>query len=55
MKSRMFVGTYELDLEDATGEVHIAAEGTELEELPTELRVANAVADEHGTLALLAV
>lgn len=46
---------YELDLEEAGGEVHVAAEGTELEELAAELRVANAVADEHGRLALLAV
>ncbi len=45
---------YELDVEDTAGEVHVAAEGTELEELPAELRVANAVADEHGTLSLLA-
>ncbi len=45
---------YELDLDDTTGEVHVVAEGTELEELPGELRVANAVADEHGTLSLLA-
>lgn len=45
---------YELDVEDTTGEVLIAAEGTELEELPAELRVANALADEHGTLSLLA-
>ncbi len=46
---------YELDVEDPAGEVHVAAEGTELGELPEQLRVANAVADEHGTLSLLAV
>lgn len=45
---------YELDLDDATSEVHLTAEGTELEELPAELRIANVVADEHGTLSLLA-
>jgi hypothetical protein len=45
---------YELDVEDATGEVRAAAEGTELQELPAALRVANALADEHGTLSLLA-
>ncbi len=45
---------YELDLEDATGEVRIAAEGTELEELPADQRVANALADEHGSLSLAA-
>lgn len=45
---------YELDVEDPAGEAHVAAEGTELEELPGELRIANAVADEHGTLSLLA-
>jgi hypothetical protein len=45
---------YEIDLEDEAAGVRIAAEGMELEELSAEDRVANAAADEHGMLALLA-
>lgn len=45
---------YEIDADDATGEVRVVAEGMELDELPAEQRVANAIADEHGTLALAA-
>jgi hypothetical protein len=45
---------YEVDLEDEAAGVSIAAEGMELEELPAEDRVANAAADEHGMLSLLA-
>jgi hypothetical protein len=46
---------YEIDLDGAPGDVRIAAEGMELEELPPEERVANAAADEHGMLSPLAV
>jgi hypothetical protein len=45
---------YEIDLADEAAGVRIAAEGMELEELPAEDRVANAAADEHGMLSLLA-
>ncbi|HEY3759984.1 MAG TPA: hypothetical protein VGL37_09490 [Solirubrobacteraceae bacterium] len=45
---------YEIDLADEAAGVTIAAEGMELEELPAEDRVANAAADEHGMLSLLA-
>jgi hypothetical protein len=45
---------YEIDLADEATGVIIAAEGMELEELPAEDRVANATADEHGMLSLLA-
>jgi hypothetical protein len=45
---------YEIDLDDELGAVRIAAEGMELEELASEDRVANAAADEHGMLSLLA-
>lgn len=44
---------YEIDLDDALGEVRIAAEGMELAEVPAEDCVANATADEHGMLSLL--
>ncbi len=45
---------YEIDLTDEAAGVRIAAEGMELEELTVEDRVANAAADEHGELSLLA-
>jgi hypothetical protein len=45
---------YEIDLADEAAGVRIAAEGMELDELPAEDRVANAAADEHGMLSLLA-
>jgi hypothetical protein len=45
---------YEIDLNDEAAGVRIAAEGMELEELADEERIANAAADEHGELALLA-
>jgi hypothetical protein len=45
---------YEIDLADEAAGVRIAAEGMELEELPSEDRIANAAADEHGMLSLLA-
>jgi hypothetical protein len=45
---------YEIDLADEATGVRIAAEGMELEELPDEDRIANAAADEHGMLSLLA-
>jgi hypothetical protein len=45
---------YEIDLDDEAAGVRIAAEGMELEELTAEDRIANAAADEHGELALLA-
>jgi hypothetical protein len=45
---------YEIDLGDEAAGVRIAAEGMELEELAPEDRVANAAADEHGMLSLLA-
>jgi hypothetical protein len=45
---------YEIDLADEAAGVKIAAEGMELEELSAEDRVANAAADEHGMLSLLA-
>jgi hypothetical protein len=45
---------YEIDLADEAPGVRIAAEGMELEELPAEDRIANAAADEHGMLSLLA-
>jgi hypothetical protein len=45
---------YEVDLDDETAPVRLAAEGMELEELAAEDRVANAAADERGEIALLA-
>jgi hypothetical protein len=45
---------YEIDLDGEPGEVRIAAEGMELEELPAEERIANTAADEHGMLSPLA-
>jgi hypothetical protein len=45
---------YEIDLGDESAGVRIAAEGMELEELAAEDRVANAAANEHGLLSLLA-
>lgn len=45
---------YEVDLDAEVPQVRLAAEGMELEELPSEDRVANAAADERGELALLA-
>jgi hypothetical protein len=45
---------YEVDLDDEAAGARLAAEGTELEELPAADRVANAAADERGELALLA-
>ncbi|CAN5485516.1 hypothetical protein BH20ACT18_BH20ACT18_04160 [soil metagenome] len=43
---------YEADLADAANGVRIAAQGTELAELPDEENVGNAVADDAGLLAL---
>lgn len=45
---------YEVDLDDEAAGARLAAEGTELEELPAADREPNAVADERGELALLA-
>ncbi|HSZ69990.1 MAG TPA: hypothetical protein VK756_06490 [Solirubrobacteraceae bacterium] len=45
---------YEIDLADEGAGARIAAEGMELGELAAEDRVANATADEHGMLSLLA-
>lgn len=45
---------YEVDLGDEAAGAMLAAEGMELEELPDEDRLANAVADERGELALIA-
>jgi hypothetical protein len=45
--------TYEVDLDDMQGaEARAIAQGTELSELGSEDRLANAVADERGSLAL---
>ncbi len=43
---------YEADLADAANGVRIAAQGTELAELPDEEHAGNAVADDEGLLAL---
>jgi len=43
---------YEADLADAANGVRIAAQGTELAELPDEAHAGNAVADDEGLLAL---
>jgi hypothetical protein len=46
--------TYEVDLDDMQGaEARALAQGTELSELGPEDRLANALADERGALALL--
>lgn len=45
---------YEIDPEDELRGAWLAAEGMELEELPEEERISNAVVDERGALALLA-
>jgi hypothetical protein len=46
--------TYEVDLDDMQGAAARAiAQGTELDELPPQDRLANALADERGALALL--
>ncbi len=45
---------YEVDLSDEAAGARIAAEGTELDELAPEERLANAAADERGCLALAA-
>jgi hypothetical protein len=45
---------YEVNPEDETRGAWLAAEGMELEELPAEDRVTNAVVDERGALSLLA-
>ncbi len=44
---------YEIDLRDEPAGARLAAQGTELEELAAEDRVANAAADERGELSLL--
>ena len=45
--------TYEVDLDDMQGtQARAIAQGTELAELRSEDRLANAVADERGSLAL---
>jgi hypothetical protein len=43
---------YEVDLSDELPSVRVASQGYELDELPPEERVPNAVADEHGGLVL---
>ncbi|HWE32448.1 MAG TPA: hypothetical protein VG410_03130 [Solirubrobacteraceae bacterium] len=43
---------YEVDLSDELPSVRVAGQGYELDELPAEERAANAVADQHGALAL---
>jgi hypothetical protein len=46
--------TYEVDLDDLQGlQARAIAQGTELTELGPEDRLANALADEHGALALI--
>jgi hypothetical protein len=46
--------TYEIDLDDMQGaEARTIAQGTELSELPPQDRIANALADERGALALV--
>jgi hypothetical protein len=45
---------YRVDLDDEQAGVQLIAEGTELAELPTQDRVANATADERGELSLTA-
>ena len=46
--------SYEVDLDDMQGvEVRAIGQGTELSELGAEDRLANALADERGALALL--
>jgi hypothetical protein len=45
---------YEVDLGDEAAGARLAAEGTELDELPAEDRIANAAADERGELSLIA-
>ncbi len=45
---------YQVDLGDEQAGVQLLAQGMELQELPREDRVANAQADEHGELSLLA-
>jgi hypothetical protein len=44
---------YEVDLADELAGVVLAAQGTELDELPAADRAANASADQHGALHLL--
>jgi hypothetical protein len=46
---------YEIDLRDETAGVRLAAQGTELEELAEDDRVANVSADERGELSLLEI
>ena len=43
---------YEVDLADDTPNVRVSAQGYELDELADEQRLANAVSDEHGCLAV---
>jgi len=43
---------YEVDLSDEQPSVRVANQGYELDELPAEERMPNAVADEHGGLTL---
>jgi hypothetical protein len=43
---------YEVDLSDELPSVRVAGQGYELDELPPEERMPNAIADEHGGLAL---
>jgi hypothetical protein len=45
---------YEVDLGEEAAGTRLAAEGTELDELPAEDRIANAAADERGELSLVA-
>jgi hypothetical protein len=46
---------YEVDLGEEAAGARLAAEGTELDELSAEDRIANAAADERGELSLIAV
>jgi hypothetical protein len=46
---------YEIELDEEIARARLVAEGMELDELPAEDRVANALADERGELALTAV
>jgi hypothetical protein len=43
---------YEVDLDEPEAGAHVAAQGTELDELSREDRLVNAVADDSGALAL---
>ncbi len=44
---------YEVDLGEDVQEARLLTQGTELSELDRDERLANALADEHGAIALL--